>query len=384
VSDRRVIVSIPAAQTPLARVLVLMRLVAVAVLLFGAGFWFLSEQAKPGQLDTFRLGHFLLLALTYSLFFVIFAVLEFHGKLGTAGAMIVSAVFSWPLLVLHVSRVLDFRFTVTRVLPLSAFTLGLVINGVYGGPIRDYVFIGAAIFILGYVTVGYEKWSARRGQHRQEKEAAFRIRRRALLQKLTTDLGDKMSELSAIDAQATEQLKARHEPELFGARARLDKAREPVNALCKEHEELMKRLPALLPAKSFIGENELFDRIEREADAFRDRLEPHVAQLRAELAGFQESARALAPPARDGEVHCVACGRAAADAPFCQHCGAPRAAAVTCPTCRKPMLVPVHLMAETARGSALFCASCGARMPAPLGVAATGGATSDSGNTERA
>jgi hypothetical protein len=58
VSDRRIHVLIPGAQSPLARVLLLMRLVAVAVLLFGAGFWYLVEQARPGRLKSFRLGHF--------------------------------------------------------------------------------------------------------------------------------------------------------------------------------------------------------------------------------------------------------------------------------------------------------------------------------------
>ena len=49
----------------------LFRFVGLAVLLFGAGFWYLSEQHKPGALNGFRWSHFLLLATIYSLFFVI-------------------------------------------------------------------------------------------------------------------------------------------------------------------------------------------------------------------------------------------------------------------------------------------------------------------------
>ena len=138
VSDRSIIIEIPGAQSPIGRVMLLCRLVAVAVLLFGAGFWYLSEQVKPGQLDDFRWGHFLLLAMTYSLFFVIFAVIVFHGSIGTAPAMVVAAVFSFPLLLLHAWRIIDLKFAATRVLPLAVFTLGLVVNGVYGGGARDY------------------------------------------------------------------------------------------------------------------------------------------------------------------------------------------------------------------------------------------------------
>jgi hypothetical protein len=89
-------------------------------------------------------------------------VLEFHGRLTTPLSMAVSGLFSLPLLVLHVSRVLDFRFAITCVLPLAILTLGLVVNGVYGGAFRDYGFIAATIFIIGYATIAYESWAAGR------------------------------------------------------------------------------------------------------------------------------------------------------------------------------------------------------------------------------
>jgi prepilin-type N-terminal cleavage/methylation domain-containing protein len=204
VSDRQITVLIPGAQAPLARVLLLSRMVAVAVLLFGAGFWFLSEQVKPGQLDRFRWGHFLLLAVTFSLFFVIFAVLEFHASLTTPMSMAVSALFSLPLLVLHVSRVLDLRFAITRVLPLAIFTLGLVVNGVYGGPFRDYVFIAATIFTIGYATVAYESWAAGRESHLHSQEAAYLTRRRELEEKVNFQIGAEMAALDGAEAMAIE------------------------------------------------------------------------------------------------------------------------------------------------------------------------------------
>ncbi|MBN1763852.1 MAG: prepilin-type N-terminal cleavage/methylation domain-containing protein [Sedimentisphaerales bacterium] len=169
VSDRQITVLIPGAQAPLAKVFILLKLVAVAVLLFGAGFWYLSEQVQPGRLDNFRLGHFLLLALTYSLFFGVFTVLEFHGRLGTPSSMVIAALLAWPLLVFHVTRVLNLKFALTCVLPLTLFTLGLVVNGVYGGSIRDYIFMGAACLIVAYITLNYGKWTAGREQVRKER-----------------------------------------------------------------------------------------------------------------------------------------------------------------------------------------------------------------------
>jgi hypothetical protein len=61
-----------------------------------------------------------------------------------------------------VSRVVDLRFAATRIAPLAVFTAGLVVNGVYGGPVRDYVYVGAVVVIIAYVTVTYESWYAGR------------------------------------------------------------------------------------------------------------------------------------------------------------------------------------------------------------------------------
>ncbi len=365
VSDRQIAVLIPGAQTPLAKMLALRNWVAVAVLLFGAGFWFLSEQAKPGQLDTFRLGHFLLLALTYSLFFVIFAVLEFHGGLGTVGSMAVAAVFSWPLLVLHASRVLNFRFALTRVLPLTTLTLGLVVNGVYGGGWRDFVFVGAAIVAMGYVTVSYRAWSAGRETYRREKEAAFAGQHRTVLSKVTAELGALMAELKAADGQAEEFIKSFSGPELAGARSRLESARGPIKGLWKEYDEMAKQLTSLPPfsLEGAEGGMKRMKRLEREAEPFRERVESHLAFLRSELGAFENGVKAVTGPAGEGNVHCAACGRATPDAPFCQHCGSARAAVTTCTGCQKQIVLPVHLLEKAEQARPLFCPDCGTRVP---------------------
>lgn len=365
VSDRRITVEIPAAETPMARMLLLLRLVAVAVLFFGAGFWYLSERGRPGQLDRFRLGHFLLLALTYSLFFAIFAVLEFHGTLGTPGAMAVSAAFSLPLLVLHVSRVLDARFAATRVIPLAAFTLGLVINGVYGGGMRDYLFIGAAVLLMGCLTVDYQSWAAVREQYRQEKESAYSERRRELIEGITAELGRQMAEVAAAEAQSGDLLRiARHDAAATGTdvtRTRLERARESLGELREEYDKLVKRLRAL-PTEPGWDANESCSRLEREAAAFQERLQSHLSHLFTEMDGYRAALQPETADANAGESHCAACGRAAPPAPFCLHCGSARPVVETCSGCGERIVMPLHLLGKKAPAGPLFCPRCGTGM----------------------
>lgn len=191
VTDTREIrVELPAVLSPIGRVILLAKLASVGVLLFGLGFWFISEGREPGRLDAFRWGHFLLLSLTYFLFFVIFAVLMFRYQLSAPLGLAVSAGLSLPLLILHVAFNLGGRlgwgFALGRVLPLASFTLLLVINGVYGGALREYIYLGALVFALAYLTLSYRGWTAGRQAHRaargwaarragQDKEARGRL-----------------------------------------------------------------------------------------------------------------------------------------------------------------------------------------------------------------
>src|SRR5439155_1438717 len=75
-TNERIRLELPPGPSPLGRLILLCQLAALAVLLFGAGFWYLSELDRPGRLDTFRWGQFLLLAGNHSLFFAVFAPLH--------------------------------------------------------------------------------------------------------------------------------------------------------------------------------------------------------------------------------------------------------------------------------------------------------------------
>jgi hypothetical protein len=363
VSDRRIKVLIPETMAPAARVLYLWRFVAVAVLLFGAGFLYLSEQSRPGQLDRFRLGHFVLLALTYSLFFVIFTVLEFQTEIGTVAAMLLSAAFSIPLLVLHVAGVLGFWFALTRVLPLALFSLGLVINGVYGaGGAQQFVVLGAVVLIVAYLTITFPAWAAKRERHRLQKEAEYAVARKALVEDISVNLFGRIAELKADVVQTENQLRT---PTSAGAtistRARLELARASVPGLTREYDELATRL-AMLPVREEWQQPDLIPTLRKAAEDLRERTESRLASLRAEL----DAAR---PPAqsRDGETHCAACGLLVPRAPFCQRCGAVQPVDVVCPGCGLVSTLPSHLIPGGVSGACeLFCTRCGTGLTAQV------------------
>lgn len=359
VSDRRIIVLIPEAMAPVARVLFLWRFVAAAVLLFGGGFLYLSEQARPGQLDRFRLGHFVLLAFTYLLFFIVFTVLEFRSDLSTVASMAVAAVFSLPLLVLHVAAVLGLRFALTRVLPLAVFSLGLVLNGVYGGHARDYAFIAAIVLVIAYVTVTFPKWAAGRARHRQEMDHAYAAARKALMDSIANDLSRRLADLKAAETRAENQIKRLANVEAAApARSRLEMAKEPAQAINKQYEDLLKRLSSLPIQRDWVLSGVL-PSLEREAEGLRERVDLCLASLSAELATIQAPA-ASAEQVREGETHCAACGQIVPKAPYCQQCGAQQPLVVVCPECQATNTLPVHLFPEgVPAGKVLFCTGCG-------------------------
>lgn len=358
VSDRYITLLIPATQAPLAKVLLLLKLVAVAVMLFGAGFWYLSEQQKAGQLDHFRLGHFLLLALTYSLFFAIFAVLEFHGKLSTGGSIGVATVFSLPLLVFHLSRVLNFNFALTRVIPLWAFTLGLVFNGVYGGWLRDYIFTGAGIFIIGYITLTYEKWSQGRKARQQERDEAYSGQRRALIEKVMNLMGGKMAELEGVGAQMDDHFKGLDEKEMVEEKARIERALAPTQGLQKDYQKFLERIN-YLPNQIDWGMTDTLPIIEKDSQAFFLRLDSVLKHLKTEREAFEKALAKENLEAGKGEINCIACGKAVPDAPFCQHCGAKSPEVLSCKKCKEKILIPLHKLPKEEELGKLHCTSCG-------------------------
>jgi hypothetical protein len=245
---------------------------------------------------------------------------------------------------------------------LAIFTLGLVVNGVYGAAIRDYVFIGAAIIVIAYLTLTYPTWAAGRERYRMEKEALHAVRRRALIERITTDLGEPFAELNGSDAQAAEILKSASGEAVAPLRSRLERAREPIHGLNKEYKELLERL-SYVPDQPNGGFSDYCEGMERKADRLQERLEPHLTNRQTELAAYPSTRNSLSPAFREGDIHCLACGQAVPEAPFCLNCGTTQPRVTACAGCGERLVLPIHLIAEEQQNRTLFCMGCGMRIP---------------------
>jgi prepilin-type N-terminal cleavage/methylation domain-containing protein len=346
VTSRPIIVELPAAVSPLGRVSTLLHHLAIAVLLFGAGFWYLSEHRQPGRMENFRLGHFLLLTLTFSLFFIVFAVLEFREWPGTAWALVISAVCSLPLLILHVSRIIDMRFAVTRIVPLTLFILVVVLSGVYLPEHFALIATAALAAVIACVTITWRKWAAGRETWQKEKIAksaaesaeASGVSRRQLLH---------MTELERAVNEAGVLLEHGQSAELAGRRVRLEAARDESARLAGEYRSLLK--DGVKPLDVI--------------HLFQDRIGGPLAELREEVSSFKHAlaeSRAAVPDA-GAEVHCTACGQPGPRSAFCQSCGRLRALTSICRTCKTSLTIPLHLLPERVSPSALHCPACGTK-----------------------
>jgi len=364
VTNLPLVVEIPGSASPLGRLTLLFQLVGVAVFLFGLGFWYLSELAVPGQLSGFRWGHFLLLALTFSLYFVFFGVLTSQG-LGLLPAVLISALFSLPLLVLHVARVLNLRFALTRVLPLALFALGLVTNGVYGGAARNYVFLAAALAVMAFLTLTYGKFLAKQTQYRRERRARLETQARDLEERIRAELGPALAELRQTLRESEWFLQ--HSPAFRQgpARERLEQARESAADASKQArpDSLASSAARVVELPDIAGS---VDRQVKELQSDLDRSLRQVRSRTENLRAVMEEARETGGPGEGGKgVFCPACGIEGPDAEYCPHCGARRPALVPCPGCGTSLLVPRHLLSPSAASAPLHCPECGTRTTLP-------------------
>ncbi|MCP4398676.1 MAG: prepilin-type N-terminal cleavage/methylation domain-containing protein [bacterium] len=358
ITDRALILKIPGALSPLGRVLLLVRLVAIAVLLFGFGFWYVSEQWQPGLLKDFRWGHFLLLALTYSLYFLIFAVISFQEDVGPQAAMLISAFFSLPLLLLHVSRVLDFRFAVRRALPLAIFTLALVINGVYGGSTRDYLFIAAVILVIAYLTMSYDTWAVGRNDYREQRRARDEKRVKLIRQKLAFELKQLFDDMEVTDEEAEQASQDAQQAGLQPAVSALIQKKHPLGEHAKCYRELMKRLPEL----SSVGyglDDEWYDSYEQEIGQWEQEARQIMPPLQQALEHLKRKKDLLKTEQGEDAAYCMACGAASPPSPYCRECGKRRYAELSCRGCAQRLLLPLHIVAGSTETLSLYCSSCG-------------------------
>lgn len=340
VTDRAVVVELPAGTSPLGRLILLCQLGGLAVLLFGAGFWYLCEARDPETLDAFRLPHFLLLALTYWLFFGLFALLAFEGDPRLAAA--VSGAVSLPLLGLHVARLVDLRFALTRCLPLAGLTLGVVVAGVYAEEHRAQLGAAAAAATIAWVTVTHRRWSADRTRRRAALDARRARQERDRL------LGEAVAALEA--------LRRRGADEVADARAAAPGGDDHGAALAAAAElvDAVRLQQAGLRPLDDAAHAAAVGPVEAAAARARALLTAAVDDLAARREA-RDRARL-----RTASVHCVACGVAASGpGKHCAACGAARPRLVTCRGCGGAQPLAVHLLRKDWQKVPLHCDACG-------------------------
>ena len=340
----------------LSPVALLLRLAGIAVLLFGGGFWYAVELRQPGRLDTFRLGHFLLLGATYSLFFVVFAVLGAHD-VDAWLAVAIAAGVSYPLLALHVTAIAGARFALTSALPLALLTTGFVVNGVYGGEVRAYVYLGMLCAGLAFTTWTYPQLA--RGQERW---------RDACEQRLTASIASMAPAAGAVRSAVAEArgLLALQDPvEHTALRDWVERRLAASTRVLDSHEAMMSRLDTMRGASSRLERNaaraaatSLAATLSAQLEQSRLGLEEATASLRQ-----QRDHRLRLVPSDLGAEHCIACGESCGHgARYCPKCGTACATARACRRCDAVLRLPLHLLRDPTESlQATHCLACGER-----------------------
>ena len=329
VSSSPLIVEMPASHSLTAKVLLLCRLAGLAVLLFGLGFWYVGELYRPGCLSQFGWGHFFMLAVTYSSFFPALSVLSLGQGLALPTALAIAAALAQPLLLLHVWRSVDLRFSLFYVLPLADLTLALVVNGVFGDSWREPIFLGAGFLCVAFVTVTYPRWQnhRQRWQESQCRELQLRIRS---LQDSAIHLRDLVDQ-----AQGQSPLK----PNLDMAQRHLSE----VDALgiYLDNPE----------SDQVAGIRSRLQRLEKS--------QPFVSRTLSQALQQLTTCPQVASRAGQGIEHCMACGQPGSNNTcYCGHCGVKKAQSLSCLCGTK-----VWVAAEPSEKS--HCPACGREHQSP-------------------
>jgi len=337
----------------------LVRLAGLAILLFGAGFWYTVEWRLPGRLDEFRLGHFLLLALTFSLFFVVFAVLDAY-ELSAWMAAGIAAAISYPLVVAHVSTIVGWRFALGTALPLAALTTGIAVNGVYGGDVRGLIFVGMLCVVVTFLTLTYPRMARSHDEIRGMRQTEL-TRQTTALAELATEVRGEMAR--------THSMFRREDPiEGQGLRRWLDQRKEDASRAIDDFDRLNSIHNRMQCATSRRNRNEACQRGYDLAIELSQKMPQALAALQKamqSLASHREMTEL--PPRETADVHhCLACGHGATtDSPYCANCGRHSAERRQCHRCAHVLLLPTHLLVAQLRKTGdsgppvTHCQSCG-------------------------
>ena len=389
VTDRQVIIELPGAMSPVGRIILLLQLAGLAIMIFGLGFSYLSDLKQAGSLDNFRWGDFLLLALNYFLFFVIFLVFSLGGELQTWTAMLLSAFLSMPLLVIHIWRIMDLRFAVTRILPLSVYTLAIVITGVYGDIYRNYIFIGLTVGTVAFLTFTYKKWGDKRKAYSLEKEEEQKKRQE-------TEVEERKKRERVKQLQAERQAIEKKLKDLnSGVLDQWNKTEVPINEIKRlltetdpeEHQKVRSEIKSSLDEISElhsefktlnIKPNDM-QKIEDDSKSivYGSRLISDLNKHRQELNTIFQKVKNFGQDLKELRKQqkiriekekdlqcCLACGVSSSASVYCPNCGVRRPLDMKCGRCGDRYRLPLHLIdLQMLEVKKLHCPTCGNPYP---------------------
>ena len=382
VTDRKIIVELPGVMSPMGRIILLAKLAGFAVFLFGLAFIYFSDLKQPGCLDNFRWGHFLLLALNYFLFFIIFMIMTLSGDIQTWVSILISALISLPLLMLHVSRILGKTFAFKYILPMTIYTLAIVFSGVYGGNYRNYLFIALAVIAITFFTLSYKTWSEKRREFSKSKQLQFE---------------------SDLKLQEKNKLLEKRQKELQKTRESIQKKLgDSINHLkntLRTAEKKQLHINLVLDDNSAHGDNteyqwlinrhsqfeelnqnslQLFDQqlqIEQQADheqhrdlcnallvevsRMQQKLTITIDQNEVRLNHFKRFIDQFEQQHDKNQSACIACGFSSPSSSYCPQCGVQRALEIECKHCNVVYRHPIHLLIDDLDVTQLHCMSCG-------------------------
>ncbi len=369
ITNRPLAIEIPGARSAMGGVTLLSRLAAIAVLLFGAGFWYLSEWNKPGQLKDFRWGHFFLLALNYSLFFIIFAIIRFQGHIGTWLAIVLSAALSLPLLFLHLTRFLNRDFALKYILPLAVFTLAIVINGVYGRTLRDYVFVAALVAVLGFVTVTFKAWAEKRTDYLADIQRQRKEKFDALCHRFYVEAGKPWAQALALDSEAARLMNLHQDVQSRASGAMIQQAHEAMKRLQGEYKQMSESLELYSKSNSLLSDP-LLNEKQSSMGRFEGQLNGVMKTLEQAMADFNQELVSGRAGDDVAGVCCLACGSRVSPSRFCPECGAAQAISPACEGCGATITIASHMVCDSTEPLKLFCPQCGrAYRPVTIPVA---------------
>lgn len=338
VSDRSLEVELPTNTTNEARTLTLCRLVGLAVLLYGLGFWYLGELHQPGRLARFNWANFFLLALTYSFFFPALAVFSLGLGWSLAASIGGAALLSLPLLTIHVARIVDLRFALSNLL-LAALTLIVVVSGVFGEQLKLPVYLGASFLCVGFVTLTYARWSSHRELWQRQGEDEW---------------------LESLKARQQEQLEARQlvaealaMPVELAERELLEKSCQGVQETLRRCDDTYSRAITLSRQTWDSSRREMFQTLRETSQQQASTLSTCLELLRRQMQ------RQPKPVAKTQDAcHCLDCGQSAPSSRCCPHCGALRPLQLHC-RCGQNMVWPLAHLNNPA--TVPHCTGCGSK-----------------------